>query len=620
MGVFTPEAFGKYYLVDKIAVGGMAEIFKAKSYSHAGFEKLLVIKRILQHHSENEEFVTMFIDEAKISAQLQHPNIVHVYDFGKLHANCYIAMECVEGKDAKRVLKKLSERRKLLPIEFAIFIAHEVALALDHAHTKTNIDGQPLGIVHRDMSPANVLVSYSGEVKLADFGIAKADFSGYDTEVGVLKGKFEYMSPEQARGESVTQSSDLFSLGIILYELLTSRRLFKAKTEIATLEKIKKLDFKPASAHNPAVNETLDAIVAKALQQDPANRYQNAHEFQHALHELLHTEFEPQTKRRLADFLTELFEDEQTAERNALQEGSRIALELHEADDELELQPEWEESPSHGGPTLRTQTTKRPILGILLGFAGVAAILLAILVNIRPEPVPQAPPVVIPTHGEVNILLEPVNTQVFDGERLLGSGPRLDLKGLDPGPITLRFEAEGYLDTEEEIEVTVGEPYILPIRLSPEPEEPKAATTSRVLFESNPSGAQVFVDNRAVGITPITFAEGSPKTAYKVRYLLDGYKPLVFEVTTAGPGEQITETRALKPKVAGVGGLNVSMRRGWAYIYVDGNKMGETPDTVTGLTAGKHQVRVVNEAAGIDRTQTVLVRANETTTVFFEPQ
>ncbi|MEE2750624.1 MAG: serine/threonine-protein kinase [Myxococcota bacterium] len=620
MGVFTPEAFGKYYLVDKIAVGGMAEIFKAKSFSHAGFEKLLVIKRILQHHSENEEFVTMFIDEAKISAQLQHPNIVHVYDFGKLHANCYIAMECVEGKDAKRVLKKLSERRKLLPIEFALFIAHEVALALDHAHTKTNIEGQPLGIVHRDMSPANVLVSYAGEVKLADFGIAKADFSGYDTEVGVLKGKFEYMSPEQARGESVTQSSDLFSLGIILYELLTSRRLFKAKTEIATLEKIKKLDFKPPSAYNPAVSEELDAIVLKALQQEPGERYQSAHDFQHALHDLLHTDFEPQPKRRLADFLSELFEDEQSAERNALQEGSRIALELHEADDEIELQPEWEESPSHGGPTLRTQTSKRPILGILLAFASLAAILLAILVNVRTTPPPPQITPAAPTHGEVNILLEPVETQVFNGDQLLGTGPRLDLKGLEPGSLTLRFEAEGYLNIEETLEVTVGEPYILPIRLVEEVEQEVATRTSRVLFESTPSGAQVFVDNRAVGITPITYSEGNANTVYKVRYLLDGHRPLVFEVTTAGPDERITETRTLQAKVAGVGGLNVSMRRGWAYIYIDGNKMGETPDTITGLTAGKHEVRVVNEPAGIDRTQTVLVRPNETATVFFEPQ
>src|SRR6185503_18485338 len=192
---FAPEAFGKYYLVDKIAVGGMAEIFKAKSFSHGGFEKLLVIKRILGHLSDNLEFIEMFIDEAKISVTLQHPNIVQIYDFGKLRDNYFIAMECVEGRDVKGLLRKLAERRKLLPIEFAVYIAHEMCKGLDYAHKKADGQGKCLGIVHRDISPSNILVSYSGEVKVADFGIARAENSLHETRAGVLKGKFEYMSP-----------------------------------------------------------------------------------------------------------------------------------------------------------------------------------------------------------------------------------------------------------------------------------------------------------------------------------------------------------------------------------------------------------------------------------------
>jgi serine/threonine protein kinase len=171
---FEPQRFGRYVLVDKIAVGGMAEVFKAKSFSEGGFEKLLVIKRILHHLSANEEFVEMFIDEAKISVELQHPNVVQIFDFGKSGDNWYIAMELVEGKDAKGILRRLARRRKLMPAEFAILIAHEMCKGLDYAHKKTDIGGQPLDIIHRDISPSNIIVSYGGQVKVADFGIAKA--------------------------------------------------------------------------------------------------------------------------------------------------------------------------------------------------------------------------------------------------------------------------------------------------------------------------------------------------------------------------------------------------------------------------------------------------------------
>jgi serine/threonine protein kinase len=194
---FQPISFGRYFLIDKIAVGGMAEVFKAKSFSHGGFEKLLVIKRILQHLSDNDEFIDMFIDEAKISVELQHPNIVQIYDFGRIQENFFIAMECVEGKDVKDILRKLAERRKLLPTEYAVYIAHEICKGLDYAHKRTDMQGSPLGIIHRDVSPSNILVSYGGEVKVADFGIAKAQISAYNTKGGVLKGKFEYMSPNR---------------------------------------------------------------------------------------------------------------------------------------------------------------------------------------------------------------------------------------------------------------------------------------------------------------------------------------------------------------------------------------------------------------------------------------
>ena len=255
MDHFDPEVFGKYYLLDRIATGGMAEIFKAKSYSTAGFEKLQVIKRILSHLSDNEEFVDMFIDEAKISVSLQHANIVQIYDFGKIRENYFISMEWIDGRDVKQLLRKLAGRRKLLPEEFAVYIAHETCKGLYFAHQKTNLQGENLQIIHRDMSPSNVIIGFEGEVKVADFGIAKAGMSQYTTKDGVLKGKFEYMSPEQAHGKSLSQQSDLFSVGIILYEMLTGRRLFKTETELMTLEKIKSVDIGPPSSINPNISE-----------------------------------------------------------------------------------------------------------------------------------------------------------------------------------------------------------------------------------------------------------------------------------------------------------------------------------------------------------------------------
>ena len=215
--VFQPEPFGKYYLLDKIAVGGMAEVFLSKTFGHSGFERTLIIKRILRHHVENGEFVEMFIDEAKLQVQLTHANIAQIYDFGKIDDDYFIAMEAVFGRDLKGLMRRLAERNQLLSPQFAVLITHELASGLGYAHTKTDSMGQPLHVVHRDISPSNVLVNYEGQVKVIDFGIAKADSGSYQTEAGVLKGKFEYMSPEQSFGLKIDARSDLFSVGICLW-------------------------------------------------------------------------------------------------------------------------------------------------------------------------------------------------------------------------------------------------------------------------------------------------------------------------------------------------------------------------------------------------------------------
>lgn len=358
---FEPTAFGRYFLVDTIAVGGMAEVFKAKTFSEGGFEKLLCIKRILKHLSGNDEFVEMFIDEAKISVELQHANIVPIYDFGKIQTNYFIAMECVEGKDVKGILRKLAERRKLFPPEYAVYIAHETCKGLEYAHKKTNLRGEPLGIIHRDISPSNILVSYNGEVKIADFGIAKARISAYNTKDGVLKGKFEYMSPEQASGQGLSQKSDIFCTGIILHEMLTGRRLFKTESDVATLEKIKAVDIQPPSTLNPAVPARLDAIVMRALSQDPADRFNDAREMQTALMEFLYPSSPDITRESMHRFMQELFSAEIEEERSRLDAGTRVAGTMFDDQPELDLEGDWLDDEVGSAHTMQTQAPGRSL-------------------------------------------------------------------------------------------------------------------------------------------------------------------------------------------------------------------------------------------------------------------
>ena len=273
------EPYGSYYLTKKIATGGMAELFRARrKVGLEGFEKILAIKRILPHLSNNRDFVAMFADEAKIAAQLTHQNIVQIFDFGRLDETSFIAMEFVLGSNLRGIMEKTAQLDTRLSINDCILIITKAAVGLDYAHRKRNIQDQPLNIIHRDISPQNILVSYEGEVKLTDFGIAKAALTTSITKPGVLKGKVSYMSPEQARGEEIDKRSDIFSLGDILYELLTYRKLFEGESELQVLERLKDPHIAPPSRLNPDIPMELDRIVLKALATRPEDRYQSAEE------------------------------------------------------------------------------------------------------------------------------------------------------------------------------------------------------------------------------------------------------------------------------------------------------------------------------------------------------
>lgn len=271
-----PEAFGKYELLEKIATGGMAEVFRARVRGIAGFEKILVIKKLAERLAVNKEFTDLFIDEARIAVQLQHPNIVQVFELDEVSGQFYMAMEYVQGLDLSRLLLR---GRSLgpLPIQLALFMAGEVLKALSFAHGRKDEGGRPLHIVHCDVSPQNVLISSAGEVKLTDFGISRAAFQA-SSRHEVVRGKHAYMSPEQVDGKLLDARTDLFSLGVVLYEALTGRRLFKARTKDETLERVRRAEVPSPRAYRPELSEDLEWLLLKALARAPEDRFQSASE------------------------------------------------------------------------------------------------------------------------------------------------------------------------------------------------------------------------------------------------------------------------------------------------------------------------------------------------------
>jgi eukaryotic-like serine/threonine-protein kinase len=281
-----PSQFGRYTLVERLAMGGMAEVFKAKILSAHGFEKLLVIKRILPNLAADKTFVSMFIDEAKLTAQLIHPKIVQVTDFGEENGQYFIALEYVEGFDGLGLLRSAAQKHVRLPIPICMFIAAEVLDALDYAHNAKDNEGKPMHLVHRDISPSNVFIARRGDVKLGDFGIAHAQERESKTQAGTLKGKYGYMSPEQVTGGDLDGRSDIFAVGIVLAEMLMGKRLFTAPNDLDVLLMVRDGRLERWDKYCKDIPASLDVIVRKALAKNLDERYQTATEFRSALEDL----------------------------------------------------------------------------------------------------------------------------------------------------------------------------------------------------------------------------------------------------------------------------------------------------------------------------------------------
>lgn len=278
----------RYTITDRIDAGGMAEVFRGVAESIQGFKKSVAIKRILPSLVKNEKFVSMFLDEAKVSLFLQHANIVQVFDIGKTDQSYFLVMEFVNGANVKALLDRLKEKGKRIEMAHAIYIVLECCKGLNYAHHAEDPEtNECLDIVHRDISPPNILISKQGEVKLVDFGLAKANSQIESTDQGVVKGKFSYLSPEAASGLAVDKRADIFAVGILLWEMFTGRRLFYGDTDYQTVELVRQARIPSIAALNPDVTPELENIVRKALAQDPDDRYQDAADLGDALAQYL---------------------------------------------------------------------------------------------------------------------------------------------------------------------------------------------------------------------------------------------------------------------------------------------------------------------------------------------
>jgi serine/threonine-protein kinase len=279
----------RYKVLEKVAAGGMAEVYRAESAGLEGFKKIVAIKRVLPHLSEKKQFIGMFLDEARVSAHLSHSNCVQVFDIGVGDNTYFIVMEYVDGSDLKGVIEYRRKLNQPFPVEEACLICVKICEGLAYAHELTDSKGESLHIVHRDMSPPNVLITRHGEVKIVDFGLAKANSQLERSEPGIIKGKFSYLSPEAAKGGTVDGRTDIFAVGIILWELLSGRRLFMGESDLETVRMVQSARVPSIREINRAVSPELERVLMKALTEDPAQRYQRARDFGRALNQLLFT-------------------------------------------------------------------------------------------------------------------------------------------------------------------------------------------------------------------------------------------------------------------------------------------------------------------------------------------
>ncbi|MFH1132610.1 MAG: serine/threonine-protein kinase [Pseudomonadota bacterium] len=380
---FQPIAFGRYQLLELVAKGGMAEVFKARLQGAAGTQKVVCIKRILPRLSRNSEFISLFVREAKIVLPLTHGNITQVFDFGEVDGVYFLAMEYIRGQNLNQVLDRVRETNKVLDFPASLHVCSEICKGLQYAHSYKDVGGKPVVVVHRDVSPHNVLLSYNGEVKLTDFGIALAATKTQSVEKGI-RGKPCYLSPEQVMGQSGDPRSDVFAMGAVLYEMLTGLRVFEGETDSTTLRNVCDLQIQPPSITNDKIDSELDAVVLKALAKKPEARYQKAGDLQVDLLRLLHKRAPSFTAEKISTLMNDLFAWELSRAEGGKEESSgrvrdRLLFQMSRAGMRVERQQaSTEELLQMGTVEIATMSSPNETKSRAWLWAGIGAALVAL--------------------------------------------------------------------------------------------------------------------------------------------------------------------------------------------------------------------------------------------------
>jgi serine/threonine-protein kinase len=575
------QVFGRYEILRPLATGGMGEVLLARQTGIGGVDRLVVIKTVLPHLARDAEFLQRFLDETRVSSSLAHGNIVQVYEAGELDGEYFMAMEYVEGMDLKECLSQLRAAGERMPQHLALFVLAEVAKGLAYAHERCDADGRSLGIVHRDVSPANLLLSADGQVKLTDFGVAKAAARLTLSLPGTLHGKVYYMSPEQVSGNPVDARSDVFSLGIVAYEMLAGSRPFEGESEVAVIDSVRRCTPRPLRDAAPWIAPSMAALVGRALERDPDDRYPTMHAFETALTTYLLESHTVVSARALSDFLRTLSRPRAILPAPGSPAGARLE----------HLAAALPGGAPDGSPRTRTvQAPSAPVIpppvrhGWTVGLVVTLVLASAVIVSLVSAGLTE------PSGGPPD---EPVAGSVPAGP---DAGPAADaVTGALPG-------------AAPPAAAPLAAPAVAPaaIRAAAAEPEPRASDRTVAHIRSVPRGAQVFKGDTRLGTTPIEVAlPRSDKVRLDLR--LDGYEERSLTLSPdSGPSHVVT-----LPRVA-TGKVRFRFFPADAALTIDGVAVHATGNLVTrDLAEGEHVLRLVD--GDRQKSRTFVVKALETT-------
>ena len=575
------QILGHYTLLERVSVGGMAEVFRARDDRERPPNRFLALKRVLPGLAEDPAFLDMFVEEARLAVQLHHANICDIFELGQQGDLLYLVMEFIAGRDLLQLQRHLVGQGRVMSGAQAIHIILELLDALDYAHRKADDAGRPLHLVHRDISPQNVMVSFDGEVKLLDFGIARAGTGVRRTRAGVLKGKFAYLSPEQAAGGPADQRSDLFAVGILLHEMLTGSRLFSAPSEFETLDRVRSLQAPSVCASQPHLPPALDAILGRALAKAPAERFASAAAFASELRALLAGQPTQYGRADLRGFMQREFPADFAAERDKLARVATFAPVETEQQPAVAPHTPVSARPAAAAPAPPARPAARSQFARLLlpfGIASVVALGAVALLDDTAGPATGDRTIGDPV---VKLQISPPTAQVFvQGKRKLGAGSSQSFRIPPTGLAVIDLFAPGHAPRRLEID---------PSKLQGLPIEVTLAPTSARLVVTADADAQLSIDGSGIADgSGISDGSGSWTVAgldpYRPHELLltprgAGLLPLRRQVIFDGFGEQRLQLRL--PRVgsepepaAPVGWLTTDQTDGPYRLLIDGRDVG----------------------------------------------